>query len=455
MKKDLIIVGAGNYGRIAYEKLGKDSNIIAFADNDETKQGKSFCNIEIIPVSNICRYLEGDVDIVVATAAYVSIGRQLKLLGINNYYVMLNGHIFNSHNRIKGKICRCNRCVMDDSSDDNILFDANGFCNYCTESLSIKDGIYYPNSIGESKLSDALSVIKEHGRNGKYDCIMGISGGLDSSYLAYLGYKWGLRVLAVHIDDGFDTDISANNIKRLIDKTGFEYRIIKPNAKQYCDLVLSYMKAGVPNLAVPQDNCLFAFLYETMRKNDIKYFLPGGNYALESILQKGNTHSAFDVANIYDIHNKFGIENIDELQFISRKQIKEDTEKWGIESPRLLNYINYNRDSALKELNEFCGFEYYGSKHLENELTAFIQLYWFYNKFGVDKRTSHLSSMIISGQMTREAAITELSKPLCDEALLGLYIKDVTTKLGITMDELEKLMKEAPHSHNEYEHDED
>ncbi len=233
---------------------------------------------------------------------------------------------------------------------------------------------------------------------------MGISGGLDSSYLAYLGYKWGLRILAVHIDDGYDTEISKSNIKKLCDAAHVDLKTIVPDASQFNELTLAYMKAGVPNLAVPQDIILLAFLYDTVKESGVKYFLSGGNFALESILQQGNTFNAMDTVNIKDIFKRFGRDSIDKLKFISsyRKYCYMRTGK--IAEYRPLNYIDYNRERAFKELEEFCGFEYYGRKHLENILTAFIQLYWLPKKFGVDKRSSHMSSMIVSGQMTREEA---------------------------------------------------
>lgn len=348
------------------------------------------------------------------------------------------------------KIVRCTRCIMDNSSDDTIVFDENGVCNYCTDAFANIGKVYFPDEEGEKKLAKLIDEIKSHGRGKKYDCIMGISGGLDSSYLAYLGYKWGLRVLAVHIDDGYDTDISKRNIAKLIKATGFDYEVITPDAEQFNDLTLAYMKAGVPNIAIPQDNVLFAFLYKKMRQYKIKYFLSGGNFALEWILQKGNTYKAFDVVNIRDIHKKYGTLPINKLEFLSTFQKGVDNFLLGIKSPRALNYIDYNRDRAFKELEEFCGFEYYGRKHLENILTAFIQLYWFPKKFGVDKRTSHLSSMIVSGQMTREEALKEYSEPIYNESQMQEYIEILKRNLKISQEEFETIMSAPTHQHTEF-----
>ena len=152
---------------------------------------------------------------------------------------------------------RCNRCVMDNSSDNTITFDENGICNYCTEALSeINTTTYFPNDEGANKLSKMIEMLKANGKGKAFDCVMGLSGGLDSSYLAYLGYKWGLRILAVHIDDGYDTEISKSNIQKLCKAAHIELRTINPDSEQYNSLVLAYMKAGVQDLAVPQDNIL-------------------------------------------------------------------------------------------------------------------------------------------------------------------------------------------------------
>lgn len=344
---------------------------------------------------------------------------------------------------------------MDDSSDPTIRFDSSGVCNYCRDAIEARKTTYFPNKEGQRKLRALLAEVKRNGRGRKYDCIMGISGGLDSSYLAYLGYKWRLRVLAVHIDDGYDTEISKNNIRKLIEATHFDYEVITPDAEQFNALTLAYMRAGVPNIAVPQDNVLFAFLYRKMKEEKIKYFFSGGNFALESILQKGNTYKASDIVNLKDIHRHYGTKPIDKLRFISSLQRGIDDKLLGIKSPRPLDYINYNRARAFRELNEFCGFEYYGRKHLENILTAFVQLYWFPKKFGVDKRTSHLSSMIVSGQMTRSEALAELSEPLYDEEMMNGYISYIKKQMKLSDKEFEDIMNAPTHQCSEFATEDD
>jgi N-acetyl sugar amidotransferase len=346
---------------------------------------------------------------------------------------------------------RCTRCVMDNKSDDTITFDSNGHCNYCTEALSQIGKIYFPNEEGEKRLQELIDRLKKENKNKEYDCIMGISGGLDSSYLAYLGAaKWGLRILAVHVDDGYDTEISKRNIKRLCETAKIKLITIKPDAKKFNELTRAYMLAGVPNLAAPQDNVLFACVYKFMKEQGIRTFLSGSNFALEYILQRGNTHDPHDVRNIKDINRRYGREKINQLKLLSNLQRDIDSFILRIKSPRPLNYIDYNRDRALKELNEFCEFEYYGSKHLENTLTKFIQVYWFYHKFNVDKRTSHLSSMIVSGQMSREKALEILKEPLYDEKEMEEEIDFILKRVDLSGDEFRNIMKAPPKKHTDY-----
>lgn len=346
---------------------------------------------------------------------------------------------------------QCTRCIMDNRSDDTIKFDKKGYCNYCTQTLKDMSSVYFPNKEGEKRLESLLDRLKEENKNGKYDCVMGVSGGLDSSYLAYLGsVKWKLRILAVHIDDGFDTEISQRNIERISKLPNFDLKIIKPDAEQFNELTKAFMRAGVPNLATPQDNVLFACLYKFLKENKLRTFLSGGNFALECILQQGNTHDAYDLRNLKYIHKKFGKGPLDKLTFLSALQRDVDAYILKVESLRPLNLIDYNRDRAMKELNDYCGFEYYGSKHLENDLTKFIQQYWFYKKFNVDKRTSHLSSMIVSGQMSRDEALRQYNLPLYDEKEMDNTINKILDKLSMSKEEFNKIMKEEAHQHSDY-----
>lgn len=347
----------------------------------------------------------------------------------------------------------CTRCVMNDSSDSKISFKDDGSCNYCSNALLQKDSIYFPNEKGEERLKNMISLIKKHGEGKKYDCIMGLSGGLDSSYLLYLGFKWGLRIAALHVDDGFDSEISKNNIEKLVKATNVDYYTVKPNEIQYNSLVKAYLLASVPNIAAPQDNILTAHLYKFAKQNNIKYFLSGGNYSSESILQEDHVYDAMDVKNLKDIHKKFGELPINKLSFISSYKKYLYDRVFSIKSIRPLNYVDYNIEVAMKELRIFCGFQYYGVKHTENILTSFVQLFWLPQKFNVDKRTSHLSSLIVSGQITRDAALNILKKPMYDNELMMENISIIMKRLNLTKATFERIMNQSPRSHYDYKTD--
>lgn len=346
---------------------------------------------------------------------------------------------------------QCNRCIMDNKSDKTIVFDSNGICNYCSNALKIKDKVYFPNEEGSKKLKKLIDKIKEDNKNNQYDCIMGISGGLDSSYLAYLGsVKWGLRILAVNIDDGFDTEISKRNIERISKFPNIDMKTIKIDKEQYTELIKAYMRAGVPNITMPQDNILFANLYNFVKEYNVKTFLSGFNFALESILQKDNIHPYVDIKNIMHIQELFGKGQIDKLKFISTLKIEFDSLLSRFKKYSPLDYVEFDKNKSFKELSSYCGFEYYGGKHQENEFTKFALNYWMYNKFNVDIRSSYLSSMIVSGQITREEALNEYNLAAYDDEDMQKTIDFVLSKIHMTREEFEKLMKQPARQHNDY-----
>lgn len=350
------------------------------------------------------------------------------------------------------KVKVCSRCVMDNISDLTISFEADGTCNYCNYSLDRINDVYFPNEIGQEKLNAMIKILKEEGKAKDYDCLMGLSGGLDSAYLAYLGAKeWGLRILAVHVDDGFDAEIAKQNIENLCKKFNIKLIIEKPVEREYTDLLKAFIRSEVPSIAMPQDNVLQACLKKYAQKYNLRYFLSGANFSLESILQRGNGHVAADLVHIKDIHKKYGEVPLSKLplinmfeRYVGQKYID------GVKTFRPLDYIDYNRDRAIEELRSDAGFNYYGGKHYESIFTKFVQAYYLTNKFGVDKRKSHFSSLIISGQMTREEALLELKKPLYNEEEMDKDIQFILSKLKMDRIEFDKLMSQPGKSHDEY-----
>ena len=352
---------------------------------------------------------------------------------------------------MKNNFQRCTRCVMDNSSDNSISFDENGVCNYCTYTLERKDKVYFPNQIGEEKLNSLFEKLKIDGKGKKYDCLMGISGGLDSAYLAYIAYEKGLRILAFHINDGFNTEISESNVKNLCAKSNIDLIEEFPDKEQFIDVIRAFFKAGVPGICNAQDNIITSYLYKNAVKFGIRNFLSGSNFSLESILQRGEGINASDGFHIKSISKMFGSKGYDKLPFISLFDSYIKTKYiYKVKMYKPLDFIDYNKDRAIRELNEFCGFNYYGGKHYENVLTYFVQSYYLPNKFGIDKRNSHLSSLIMSNQITREEAILELEKPLYDAEKMDKTIDFICEKLNFTREEFESILNSPPKSHYDY-----
>jgi N-acetyl sugar amidotransferase len=343
----------------------------------------------------------------------------------------------------------CTRCVMDDINDPVIHFNSDGTCNYCSDALKAIKNLSLPKEEGLSKLKQLFEKIKEDGKGKQYDCMMGLSGGLDSSYAAYLAYKHGLRVLLVHIDDGFDPPITTENINRICKTFSFDIIIEKPDKEQFADLTKAFILAGVPEIAIPQDNVLLAVLFKYAKKNNIKYFLSGGNYALEGINML--EIDAVDKVHIRDIHKRFGRVPLKNLPLFSiwEKRINYQF-LYKIKMVMPLFYIDYNAAQAFSELNEICGYEYYGNKHWENRFTKFLLVYYLPKKFGIDKRKLHFSSKIVSGQMTRDEALKQLEEPLYNEVEMEKELAFVLDQLGISRNEFDKIMAEPPKKHSDY-----
>lgn len=344
----------------------------------------------------------------------------------------------------------CKRCVMDTNGDPNITFDENGYCNYCTEALHLQGEVPAPGDL--SMVEELFTRIKAECKDDPYDCLVGVSGGLDSSYVIYLGHKFGLRMLGIHIDDGLDTDVAKKNITALVEKSKTTLYNVTPDPEQYRDLTLSFFKASVPNLAIPQDNLIQAALIDAVKKYHLKYLLHGSNFAMEGILQAGNTYTAADSTHIRAIQKQFSGKPIDKLRLMDTfedsvlKRIRKDVIRI-----KPLDLIDYRFDAVLQDLRDFCGYEYYGGKHHESILTRFMQCWYLPEKFGVDKRKSHLSSLIISGQLSREEALVQLALPkYSSEEMKEADFNALAAFLGISRKEFDQLISLPPRSHDEF-----
>jgi len=343
----------------------------------------------------------------------------------------------------------CKRCIMD-TTDPQIEFDTNGICNHCRRYYEISSKNLFDTKEGEKKLKEIVNSIKEDGKNKKYECILGVSGGLDSSYVAYMAKKFGLRVLLVHVDNGWNSEISEKNIECILKKTNFDIYRYEIDWEEFRDLQRSYFKSSVVDIEVITDHAISAVIYRLSVKRRIKYILAGGNIATETIMPRSWNYIKGDARNIKAIHKRFGTRKLKSFPLLSILKRGYYKNILGIKTIKVLNYINYNRSEAMKILEKEFGWEYYGKKHHESIFTRFYQAYILPGKFGIDKRKAHLSNLICSGQTTRLEALEEMKREICPPELLEKDKKYVLNRLGFSEEEFEKFMNDKPKSHLDF-----
>ena len=349
----------------------------------------------------------------------------------------------------------CNRCIMDNATDKSISFNADGHCNYCSDVLKRMPTEYFPNETGKKILDGMIAEMKESCADQPYDCLVGVSGGIDSSYILYLGHQYGLRMLAVHVDDGLDNPVAVSNIQKLIQKCEATLITICPDRNEYADVIKSLFRASVPNLAIAQDNLIIQSLQKYGEKHGLRYSLDGNNMAHESILERGvGGVNACDGTYIVGLQKRFGSVKLQNLEFTSlTDRYLKRRYLSAMKHIRPLNYIPYELNDAIQTLQDFCGFEYYGGKHYESILTRFLQCYYLPQKFGMDKRKSHYSSLIVSGQMTREEAMEKLQQPLYpSEEMLTQDKQFLADFIGVPVREFESYLQLPPKEERSYPH---
>lgn len=340
-----------------------------------------------------------------------------------------------------------------DTTDQEIQFDDTGVCNHCLYFDDVLSKKWYPNANGSRMLDEIILQIQSDGKNKKYDCVIGLSGGVDSSYLAYiLKVRYPtLRILAIHIDGGWNSELAVHNIENIVKRLDIDlYTGVIPWDEMQ-DLQLAYFKSQLANQDVPQDHAFFATLYEVALKNDIKYFLSGGNLATESILPSFWGYDAMDSKQLKAIHKKFGTKRLKKyvtVSFFKRKVYYPYFLKFKVIRP--LDYLPYNKDKSKEIIKQELDWRDYGGKHHESKFTKFFQAYWLPQKFGFDKRKAHLSSLIVSGQLNREDALLELNKPLYEEKELFDDKEYLAKKLGITMEEFDSIMNQPNKKFTDY-----
>lgn len=338
-----------------------------------------------------------------------------------------------------------------DTSDPKITFDDAGVCNHCIEFDRLKPQQWFPNDEGSYRWGRLVNEIKAAGVGHDYDCILGLSGGVDSSYLALKAKDWGLRPLVVHVDAGWNSELAVANIERIVKHCAYDLHTHVVDWEEMRDLHLAYLRAGVANQDVPQDHIFFASLYHFATKNGIRYILSGGNLATEGIFPEAWHGSAMDAINLRAIHKCFGGRQLKHYKTISFF----DYYLWypfikKMRTVRPLNYMPYVKAEALAELEQTIGYKPYPRKHGESLFTKLFQNYYLPTKFGYDKRRPHLSSLIVSGQITREDALVKLEEPLYDQQELEVDIAYFCKKLRISRAQFDELMTATPHHYTDF-----
>tara|TARA_R110002049_G_scaffold116881_1_gene269721 strand:- start:10077 stop:11189 length:1113 start_codon:yes stop_codon:yes gene_type:complete len=348
----------------------------------------------------------------------------------------------------------CNRCIMD-ITDPEIVFDDQGNCNHCTDAFERAKTTWFPNDEGEKKLNTIVEKIKRTQKNKEYDCIIGLSGGVDSSFLAYKVVQFGLRPLVVHIDCGWNSELAVKNVENIVKKLNLDLHTHVVNWQEMKDLQLAYFKANIANQDVPQDHAIFSALYSYAVKKNIKYVFSGGNFATECILPQSWGYNALDYKNLKAIHSKFGVKKLKKYPYVTFfKRFIYFTYIRKMKIIRLLNLIPYNKDKVMEIMENELDWQYYGGKHHESRFTKFFQAYYLPSKFGYDKRRAHLSSLIVSGQLSREEALSEMGQKIYPN---NSHIEDmeyVAKKLGVSPMEFEKIITLPNKSYSDYKNNE-
>lgn len=344
----------------------------------------------------------------------------------------------------------CARCVMD-TTDNEIQFDENGVCNHCRSVEEQLRHYWFPNERGAALLKKMIEEVKAYGKGKPYDSIIGLSGGVDSSFLAVKVAEWGLRPLAVHVDAGWNSELAVKNIDQIVTKTGLDLHTHVVDWEEVRDLQLAFLRSNLSNQDVPQDHAFFAALYNYAVENGIKYVISGSNYATESILAASWGYDPMDIRHVESIYKEFDGRKLKTFPLVNYF-------KYHIYYPRIkkmtvlapLNYIPYNKQIAIDYLEKNYGWRYYGGKHYESRWTRFFQAYYLPTKFGYDKRKAHLASLVVAGEITREEALGELEKPLYTANELAEDKAFVAKKLGIAVAELDDLVAQPPRHYTEF-----
>lgn len=346
----------------------------------------------------------------------------------------------------------CSNCVMD-TTDKMINFDDKGFCDHCITYYNDIEPSWKKLHQNKRSLELLIDKIKKQGKGKDFDCILGVSGGVDSTYLLYkITSEYGLKPLVFHVDAGWNTQIAVNNIEMVVDRLNLDLFTEVIDWEEMKDLQLAFFKSGVPHIDVPQDHAFFAAIYKYAAKYNIKTILTGANYSTECVRNPVEwMYYQSDARQLLDIHKKYGSKQL--------KKFPVTNIIWhkiylpyirNIKVQKLLNYLKYDKEEATNVLIEKIDYQKYNQKHFESRFTRFYESYWLPRRFGYDVRKVQYSSLILTGQMTREEALEKLKQPSFDDETAKKEFEFVANKLDITTDELQKYFELPKKTYKDY-----
>lgn len=335
----------------------------------------------------------------------------------------------------------CTKTVMDTIGDPDISFDENGICNYYYEFVN-KLKIRVPDqSIAKAQLDSMVERIKKEGKGKKYDCIIGISGGVDSTYTAWLVNDLGLRPLAVHLDNGWDSELAVKNIENILNKLGIDLYTEVLDWEMFKDLQLSFLKSSTPDGEIPTDHAILSILYKMAAKFNVRFIISGMNFRNEGMLPPSWARGYLDWKYIKSVQKQFGSQKLASFPHLTLFSFLYYNLFKRIRSVSFINYIPFNKEEAMKKIETELGWKYYGGKHYESIYTRFFQSYILPVKFKIDKRKAHLTCLIAStGEVTREQALEIIKQPVADAQLIADDKEYVIKKLGISNQDFENIM---------------
>lgn len=344
----------------------------------------------------------------------------------------------------------CANCIMD-TSDPNIVFDGRGWCDYCN---NFETSVLPSWHADESALMLLAETIRMEGKGKDFDCILGLSGGLDSSYAAYIvKEKMGLRPLLFHVDAGWNTDQAVANIEKLVDGLGLDLYTEVVNWEEMKDLQVAFLRSGIPDQDLPQDAAFFSSLYKFARQYKIKHIITGSNYSTECCREpeEWGGYLGIDAILFNDIHSCFGkrpLKTFPLLDILIYKLVYQRVLGMKVYHP--LNLVPFVKKDAEDELERLFGWQRFQHKHHESRFTRFYEDYWLPRKFGFEKRRAHFSSLIMTGQMTRDDALDRISHPEMNEHFMTQEFEYVAHKLGLTIAQLQQIFDSPNKTYRDY-----